>query len=412
MGGGGGQVNSLNQKKLRRKSGFTLVELLVVIAMIGMLIALLLPAVQAAREAARRMQCQNNLKQVALAVHNYADSNDNRVPRLNHERIRHLPTAPHAPLPIGTGNNDYFLDIGITLILCPFIEQTALYNQIWGHDWFDSAQPGLDTSKGYTAEYIALFLRAPATYGCPSDSNRGEQEGLSHNDMGGTNIVFCVGDHQSARGMGQRIESNGNQISRAHNRGVFDSRGLGDKLTIADGTSNTIALSECVRPSNGWTFGANVIFDFQGADPATAMATYNKSQRTYITPATRSLNGNEDHKQRGYRWIDGTPMYRAFSTVIPPNAGSFAMATAGSGEWALGTVSSYHTGGVNAALLDGSVRFVNETINARTSGLTDYDLPTNNFNRNTAGPFSMMGPSRYGIWGGLGTKEGGESVSL
>jgi hypothetical protein len=197
-------------------------------------------------------------------------------------------------------------------------------------------------------------------------------------------------------------------MSRPSNRGVFDSRGLGDKIAIPDGPSNTVALSECVRPDESLSFGANAIFDFQGADPLTAQATWSRSDKTYIAPAESSGT----NLQRGYRWADGSAMFRGFSTVIPPNAGSFCYATAGSDNWALGTASSHHTGGANAAILDGAVRFVNESINARTSGLTDYNLPTNNHDRNTTGPASVNGPSKYGIWGGLGTKEGGESVSL
>jgi hypothetical protein len=368
------------------------------------------------------------LKQVALAIHNYADANESRIPTLMHSREQHSGTPLGSPLPSpGSGNNTLIMDISVNLILCPFIEQTALYSTLMGHAWFTSVTlNGTDSARGYTQEFVNIHQNAPVTFRCPSDGHGQRMDGHG-NSGGGTNIVFCVGDHQTNRGIGQRTTDTGGTMSRPSNRGIFDSRGgRGDRITIPDGTSNTVALSECVRPNNGWTFGANAIFTFAenqgdsaepGVDPALAMATHDRQNRTYRAPAVRSVGDDGvDNLQRGYRWLDGSAMLRGFSTVIPPNAGSFAYPTAGTGNWALGTASSYHQGGVNAAMLDGVVRFVSDTINARTPGLPDYNLPGNTQERNAhgrlVGPFSMSGPSKYGVWGGLGTKEGGESVSL
>jgi len=105
-----GQRNSLIYKDLRQQRAFTLVELLVVIAIIGMLIALLLPAVQAAREAARRMQCTNHLKQIGLAVHNFHDTHNGVVP-------------------LGIGANRF---TGFWFLVLPYIEQQAAYSRLEG----------------------------------------------------------------------------------------------------------------------------------------------------------------------------------------------------------------------------------------------------------------------------------------
>src|SRR5271166_372859 len=104
---------------MRRRSGFTLIELLVVIAIIAMLIALLLPAVQAAREAARRAQCTNNLKQIALAMHNYASANNCFPPAATY-------TRDGKPL------------LSWRVLILPYLEQASLYNQFHLDEAWDS----------------------------------------------------------------------------------------------------------------------------------------------------------------------------------------------------------------------------------------------------------------------------------
>ena len=137
--------------KERQRQGFTLVELLVVIAIIGILVALLLPAVQAAREAARRMQCTNNLKQLGLAVHNF------------HDTFRTFPSASRQPQFKDNEVNDWVNGRdrwGYLCVLLPYIEQQALYNELVTN------QLGVNrpwTGMPLTRTKVAGFL-------CPSDS--------------------------------------------------------------------------------------------------------------------------------------------------------------------------------------------------------------------------------------------------
>ncbi|MBA2114803.1 DUF1559 domain-containing protein [Bremerella alba] len=202
-----------SRTKLR---GFTLVELLVVIAIIGVLIALLLPAVQQAREAARRMSCSNKLKQIGLAIHNYHDT--------------------HTAFPIGVtsftgyGSSDN-LPIWSVAIL-PFLEQSALYEQVKAETSNFSAQVPNGTSTNAGGQAVDAYM-------CPSDI-LGDINTFRSN-MGKSNYMGCGGSMVYANS--ENFVPNGNYDPQNYN-GIFcydESRQFRD---IIDGTSNTILAGE------------------------------------------------------------------------------------------------------------------------------------------------------------------------
>jgi len=384
----------------QRRTAFTLVELLVVIAIIGILIALLLPAVQAAREAARRMTCTNNLKQLSLALHTY------------HDATRGFPASTgfsfagdEFPLCAVMGNYPLF---GPHVALLPYIEQTAVF------DGFVAACQRYNSTPP-----VVLALNAPENnwmrakisgFGCPSGTQRldglGDVPGIGQ--VVTNSYAFSMGDYPG-----------GTRITVQNNRGAFGGnkqfRSMG---SFVDGTSNTVVFCESASGDRNATKvkGNIAIVDMGGgADamlPSTCLAT---------GPDKRTLTGDVTKYARGEAWFLGVPAFNAFLTVLPPNSpscvngspGSPTDPTSGQAMERLAGIfsaSGYHTGGVNVGLGDGSVTFVSETVSATTSGdATVINARIADFMK-ASGPASGISP--FGVWGALGSINGGESVPI
>ncbi|MDR2705945.1 MAG: DUF1559 domain-containing protein [Planctomycetaceae bacterium] len=396
--------------KITIKRAFTLVELLVVIAIIGVLIALLLPAVQAAREAARRMQCTNHLKQLGIAVHNF------------HSTYKRIPGGIEDPLWMeynkkitGTGAKEANVYSGTTLLL-PFVEQQAVFDTIISRLTesiadssirpFPSATDYLSTTTRTSSEYETgeqnmvtdfpgnPFATQVTPFWCPSESvtkpNNGEK-------WGRINYAWNFGD----------IPEWTNSDSPLGYRGIWFFTRSGRKITfshVVDGTSNTllfaeIAISESYSDNkvrSGIVYNSAIKRD----SAPSACGAERGNGGTFVSSTTQSI--------KGWSWGDGRKQ-QAVNTILPPNQPSCADASSGSAYTILTssflTASSYHSGGVNGALVDGSVRFISETISSgNITGLPGRPEYTKEW-------YQYSGPSTYGPWGALGTAHGGDTAT-
>lgn len=377
-----------------KKRGFTLVELLVVIAIIGILIALLLPAVQAAREAARRMQCSNNMKQFILSIHTYHDS------------YNALPSTRNIFYGKNMTGADVSMDhFGVGFVIMPFIEQTARYQSWTGNEVLYGPSHADFTNTANVRLQDVPFLAAPAPFlACPSDAN---------SSTGGTrppaaNIIVSRADHMNDL---QQIDDAQASRTRCLARSAFNGRSWRPLSVISDGTSNTIAASESVIALNAGTL--NVKGGVQQLAGGGNGASFTGSGKILDCYNGRDPNDSTKMKgpantaaRRGYYGFSGRAIDTSCLTTLPPNSPSCSVASAGNTRdcWGTFSPSSNHTGGVNCALFDGSVRFVSDTINwVSSTGLVTAGIPDHKLDG---------GKSEFGVWGAAGTIAGGESTSL
>jgi prepilin-type N-terminal cleavage/methylation domain-containing protein/prepilin-type processing-associated H-X9-DG protein len=405
--------------KVRLCYGFTLVELLVVIAIIGVLIALLLPAVQAAREAARRSQCTNNLKQLALACHNKHDV-AKRFPSAGVQKEYYQDNLNSTGMGLASGKL-YCHRFSWVAVILPFIEQNALAQIVDAN-----AKGELKDTTGtvavmspWTASYQdgLLFGARIGTLLCPSDpeSRTAPTNGTESQP---TSYRGCLGDQRYDIGgfLSGTPTSAALPLPSATNNSIYNCRGVFargdicpvDISAVSDGTSNTIMFSEmAIAPfgdSNPTTIRGGFA-DNDGVVTKTPSICNARRNGKDFTGGSVS-NGSGETASSGRRWSDSQAGYTGFYTILPPNSPSCSSNTTANINLLLATANSYHTGGVNVAMADGVVRFVSETIETK-----NLDKFASGESTQTSAT-EVLTPSVYGVWGALGTRNGNESVTL
>jgi len=362
---------------IRRRLGFTLIELFVVIAIIAILIGLLLPAVQKVREAANRMKCSNNLKQMSLAAFNYESANG------------YFPPYQHSKY-FATGSPSLATSLGsIQALILPYVEQANKY-ALFNFDYDVNSDSRINTSITpatiFQVNQAARIQDVPI-YLCPSDPSKqtyqtyGVAAGRNsyHGCSGGTSYIR---DSQAGGVFTNPFTGNsemqGNPIS-----------------SIIDGTSNTALFSEVMRSRETNSSTGSGIRDNITVILNASISNAQSYDGTVIPQCIDGSGWTASIKYVGHQYYRAIPSNSHYSHTLPPNwnrkvtsgvqhysCGAYNGDSGGTYPWNMHiSASSYHSGGVNVAFADGSVRFIRDSI----------DFPT---------------------WRALGTRDGGEVVAV
>jgi prepilin-type processing-associated H-X9-DG protein len=308
-----------------------------VIAIIAVLIALLLPAVQAAREAARRIQCTNNLKQIGLALHNYHSSNDV------------FPMGQSAP---AYGGNSW-AGFSAQAALTQYLEQGPLFNSI---NFSVDATFGANSTASATR--VSAFL-------CPSDPNGGGPNNNSYCASIGTTTLY-------QGGIGNQTPST---VASFVGTGMFFYQSSYGFRDATDGSSNTVAFSEALlggAQPNAYRGNGIVIYGLTSgvySDASQNAAAVNSAASTCAQSLqSNGATGSSIYDTIGSRWLVGSMGYSMFNTIIPPNSSTFPFGGC-KFRWTgvlegvnIMNASSAHPGGANVLMADGSVKFAKSTI--------------------------------------------------
>jgi len=328
-----------------RRKGFTLIELLVVIAIIGVLIALLLPAVQAAREAARRAQCTNNLKQLALAAHNYISA------------VNALPQGIQFQFDYNSGQ--FWTSGSILVPLMQYMEQTPIFNAV-----------NFNVNM-YDAENLTISASGISSLWCPSDPAVSRQRVYPGGLLNGADLKMYYTSYAGNSGTWFWYSSNQTKLGQMN--GLFYLWSAVSLADITDGTSNTMAFGE----------RAHAIL-------------------------------SQDDQLGWHWWTSGNYGDTMFETYYPMNPHKRLRNNPGSegggSDAYVASLSSLHPGGVNVAFMDGSVRFLKDTINAWPFNPVT-GAPTNVTGGVNQGNTLYVVAPPTGVYQALSTRNGGETLS-
>jgi prepilin-type N-terminal cleavage/methylation domain-containing protein/prepilin-type processing-associated H-X9-DG protein len=318
-----GAFMATHKSIIRNRHAFTLIELLVVIAIVGILVSLLLPAVQSAREAARRTQCQNNLRQLGLAAHNFEGQH------------QYLPPATLDPTPNDTTRNGYYARCaqryGVTnngchswaALILPFIEQSNLHDQYkWDADWRALANKPIRST----------FMKA---YVCPTTPDQERVDSYSSRKFG--TIVGVCSDYAAAYGVNPKLGPGSGKLnlidaqSANAPNGAMVENGMEGFASITDGLSNTILLIEDAGRPKHYVSGRK------------------------IKPGSSRVHGGQ--------WPDYENSIRVYGTDKTGTAKGGACAVNCTNDSEL---YAFHPGGSNVLMADSSIKYLSQNTEMRT----------------------------------------------
>jgi len=350
------------------RNGFTIIEFGIILVILAILAAMLLPVTRGARDVARRMQCSNNLKQLALSCHNY-EASFKCFPNVSGGTGSEL--GPHG------GNCDRRSGF---VALLPFLEVGSFAQEIAEEQTIGD----ITFPPGGPAPWVTAYppwVTPPALFTCTS----GEPPRAAPNSIARVSYAFSIGD------VAEDIRS------PTVLRGAF-AVGMYPKIEqYHDGMSNTVAILEV---GNRYSQRASDTF---AIDQSLSIIRNPTVCRTLVVKGEYRSDIGTSTLGRGGRWNDGAPGLTLTNTILPPNAPSCS--TGDETSDGIFSAGSYHTAGINVAIADGSVMFISDSIDCGdlTATPPSFRQPRSSSKR-TESPF--------GVWGALGTRAGQETRSL